>query len=147
MLKDIKKARTWTFAQRMEYVIKLVCFWKSRCEAFLVGTGIEECVAKPYQKVTDAVQMAPENRKCQDRLEKGKAKENAETKTVSSSKGQGAATGADATSISVVGERVRLAGEASTVGVHQDTTSQTTGRLAGELALHKLASCISCSVP
>lgn len=63
-----------------------------------MGNGIEECVAMPYQKMIDALQMGPENKKRQDRLKKGKARENAEAITGMDKQGRAAAVSADTTS-------------------------------------------------
>jgi hypothetical protein len=114
----------------MEYVIKLVCFWKSRCGAFLVSNGIEECVAMPYQKMTDALQMGPENRKRQDRLEKGTVWDGAEAVTGMDKQGRSAGVSAVATSTApavAVGESgQRTDGVPTAVGQHK-TTEPTTG--------------------
>jgi hypothetical protein len=51
MQREIRQDSTLTFEERMQYLIKLLCFYKSKCEDFMKGTQAEEIVACPKQKL------------------------------------------------------------------------------------------------
>jgi hypothetical protein len=108
----------------------------------------------PLQKMTDALQMDPENMKRQDRLKKGEGREKAResAEAVAGRDKQGRATGvsADSTSMAAaaaVEEIFQRTDEAPTAGGHQDITSLNTGMSATRLGYHTLISCSSCHIP
>lgn len=74
MLAEIKKTSQYTFAKRMEHVLKLICFWKTRCEDMMQANGFEEIVGMPFKKMIDAVANADMNRLRQVTIEKGRDK-------------------------------------------------------------------------
>mgnify|MGYP003624105396 CR=1 FL=1 len=51
MQREIRQDSMLTFEERMQYLIKLLCFYKSKCEDFMKGTQAEEIVACPKQKL------------------------------------------------------------------------------------------------
>ncbi|KAJ4364145.1 hypothetical protein N0V83_009600 [Neocucurbitaria cava] len=57
----IKKDMNLTFEERMEYLIKMLCFFKSRCDVFMKGSGLEEIVAQPFQKLSQALSNRGQN--------------------------------------------------------------------------------------
>ncbi|CAO2649828.1 Nn.00g011200.m01.CDS01 [Neocucurbitaria sp. VM-36] len=62
-LKNVKKDINLTFEERMQCVIKLLCFFKSKCDAFMKGSTLEETVALPLQRLTQALTNRDQNDK------------------------------------------------------------------------------------
>ncbi|KAF3035586.1 hypothetical protein E8E12_007004 [Didymella heteroderae] len=79
----------------------------------------------PYQKMIDALQMVPENRKRQGLLEKGKAKETADVGVGLPRQDGDAEVNVEAPSTSVVGESTGLIDEAPVAVDHRETTPPT----------------------
>ncbi|KAH7377309.1 hypothetical protein BKA66DRAFT_422476 [Pyrenochaeta sp. MPI-SDFR-AT-0127] len=50
-LSQIKKEIKFTFEERMSLIIKMLCFFKSRCDAIMKGNAMEEAVAYPMLKL------------------------------------------------------------------------------------------------
>lgn len=71
-LADIKKTSYYTFEHRMENVLKLISYWKTRCEDMMQNNGFEEIVAMPFKKMVDAVNNADMNKSRQNILEMGR---------------------------------------------------------------------------
>ena len=95
----------------------------------------------PLQKMTDALQMGPENKKRQDRLEKDKERENAEAGTGLDKPGPRAEGGADATSTAApaaVGESAQLADEEPTAVGDQGITPPALSTSATVFGCHRL---------
>ncbi|KAF1846237.1 uncharacterized protein K460DRAFT_406455 [Cucurbitaria berberidis CBS 394.84] len=62
-LRNIKRDINFTFEERMQCLIKMLCFFKSRCDAFMKGSAMEETVAQPLQKLTQALTNRNQNDK------------------------------------------------------------------------------------
>ncbi|KAF2844624.1 hypothetical protein T440DRAFT_374288, partial [Plenodomus tracheiphilus IPT5] len=60
---ELNRDSALTFEERMEYIIKMLCFFKAKCDSFMKGTCTEELVAAVRVKFA----MALGNRKQNDR--------------------------------------------------------------------------------
>ena len=70
---DIRDTSEYTFQVRLNYLIKLICFWKSRCEDFKIGNRMQECVALPHKKMLAALSNKKMNANRQAWLDEGRA--------------------------------------------------------------------------
>ena len=57
----------------MRYLVKLLCFWKNKCVTFMKGSGLEEFVAMPLEKMEGGLQNAKHNDDRQKTLAAGRA--------------------------------------------------------------------------
>ena len=47
----------------MQYLIKMLCFFKSKCDTFMKGSSLEETIAQPVQKLLQALANRDQNDK------------------------------------------------------------------------------------
>jgi hypothetical protein len=67
------KTESWTFAERMNKIVELLSFSKSRCEKVLGGTGVQTVVANPEILIKTTKGNLRQNGKRQRVLEAGRA--------------------------------------------------------------------------
>ena len=74
-----------TFAERIETLIELLCFFKARCDAFMKGVGNEEIIANPRSKLRSSI----ENRKLNDNRANEKTMTRKKLGIITKGKGKG----------------------------------------------------------
>lgn len=73
--KDMYKDRGLKFEQRIQYLVLMLTFYKSRCEDLMKGTATEELVASPRQKYMSSKANKRNNGRRQVQLALGKEAE------------------------------------------------------------------------
>ncbi|KAH7092420.1 hypothetical protein FB567DRAFT_588699 [Paraphoma chrysanthemicola] len=79
MQKEIQQDCKLTFEERIQYLVKLLCFYKSKCEDFMKGAQSEEIVACPKQKLSACKINLKQNKGRAIVLKKGREANAAET--------------------------------------------------------------------
>jgi hypothetical protein len=69
VLAEAALTHNWTFERRIEHLINLLCYWKTKCLALIKGNGLAEFVATPLSHMEGSLTNFEYNNKHQEVIE------------------------------------------------------------------------------